>query len=1820
MKRQHQSLIAKNRKLLLESLELRQLMAANVFNDNFDRTNANSSYSPAITLNVLGNDNNGGVNQEVSSANIDFSASNKTANTATYVFPDRPGTTTPQKSLIVGSVDFLPSSNYGDINVAYDTDNLNNGAASLLPHSRLEGIVLASTREIVTPNGTGNASNNLAVLNYNNTFVSMVSGPANNGETMVPVGLARFPFSVQSGDVTPATYQGWVAGSFNTAGTPFVEIPGSPLTVTKTGTGEYSVAVAGVTDSRQDGFLFSIGSGNSDNYSRATPIAGTNQWRVVVRDNASTFAGGEDDADVTAGFNLLYVPKSAQGLIGGHVRGDVASANPMIQSFGNVGIQRTSNGNWTMSVPGHTPTSGMLVIESADYDRARGANVYFTYQAAPNGTDFLIRQTQFEGTATNLLNDDFVVFFIPFENQLATSSPLTISQLGTAAAPNSGLSTNGVAVTVNADKTVNYAYDFTTLRGLAQGENVVDTFVYQATDGVALSSATVTITLRGVNDAPYITSVIPNQSFVEDGAAQVFDLATFFADYDTTNTITYTVAMVADAPVTAVVTGSTLTITPIADRFGSYSFTVTATDNNAGSVTSALVTGVVSRVTEGSKAVPDLASTAKDSAVTISVLANDFDPENSAFSVAAANISANVAATTDATSAWAIAQASAAPNNITVVTPLNLGDLTLNRNGVRIQQSNGILLGTSSENTTPWGTVNSYGNVLGGSTTSYVIATDRGLADGERDTPIGAGFFPFAEGWTSGHVDNLGQLRLGIGVSASNVVRTAAGLWEVTIPEATNSETSGYLFAITASNDDNIMSVRPIPGTNRWQVRNTDNDSVTTNATTGVATLEDDGFSFVYIPASTPNLVAGRIAAGTLVQSTGSVSATVAPNGAVTVSVAGQTPTTGTLLAIGTGTTTALVNAVSTQMPANEATMFEPIGNDFRIAVRTSGTFAQVAGDVQFLFLPFASPLERLTTNTFSVTSVSPTSQLGAAVTLNPNGTVNYNPTVAGGAIAALAPGQSLVDTFTYSITDTNGQTSSTTVSVTVSGDLVVVTPISGLTTTEAGGQASFSVVLSVPPTSDVTVALSSSDLTEGALSASSLVFTPLNWSTPQNVTVTGQDDFIVDGSINYTVVTSATSADVRFEGVAIPDVSLVNTDNDTIGVSVTPTTGLTTSERGGTATFSVVLRSQPSAAVSFTLSSSNLAEGTVSAGSLTFTTTDWNVPQIVTITGVGDALVDGNIAYNIVTDAIISTDLQYNGVNPANVSVTNIDLDVALITSAGVTQYGSGQAGVGIDGRIQFSGTEAYLTGGTLTVSISQNSNANDRIEIRNVGTGAGQVSVSGSNVSVGGVEVGSFVGGVGAPLVITFNANATRANAQTVARSITYRDVTVGGSGTRTATFALVDGDGQVSAPVNKSINIGLVRVLELQEGVDRGFGTYSGARDIQLAQNNPNAPLPIGGNAAEGLLVDFSDSTTAPNETQVLLRFEDIVGAALGQVPAGAIITSASLQVNTNNSGHGAVMHRMLQNWSDTTSSWNSLVDGISSDGIEATLTPESIWGAVNTTGVTGGGLTSVSVLNDVRAWQSGASNFGWFMKPHVGGTDGWGFSPSEAAVADQRPMLRIEWVPAGTTSVVFQEGLNGYAGTKDTSIGPSTVDSLGEAGSVGSDFAGGTVEQGLLRFDEIIGNAIGQVPPNSVIHSAVLTLATFGSNGMGDGAAMRRMLQTWDENAVWTTFTDGIQANGVEASGDITAQAGNSTLNPDAQAGFVSFEMARDVQAWVNGTENHGWAFLPWDNGTNGWFFQSSESTLASPLDASVRIQFPTLETKQQPSKHQRQRYQ
>ncbi|MDH5573673.1 MAG: DUF4347 domain-containing protein, partial [Gammaproteobacteria bacterium] len=113
---------------------------------------------------------------------------------------------------------------------------------------------------------------------------------------------------------------------------------------------------------------------------------------------------------------------------------------------------------------------------------------------------------------------------------------------------------------------------------------------------------------------------------------------------------------------------------------------------------------------------------------------------------------------------------------------------------------------------------------------------------------------------------------------------------------------------------------------------------------------------------------------------------------------------------------------------------------------------------------------------------------------------------------------------------------------------------------------------------------------------------------------------------------------------------------------------------------------------------------------------------------------------------------VSYTTNNAPTVSNINGDaLNYAPGDAATVIDQGTAAAVVDSD--------SANFDTGTLTVSFTAGSDAaEDVLAIKNYGTGAGQIGVSGSNVTYEGVTIGTFTGGSGGTnLVITFNSSST-------------------------------------------------------------------------------------------------------------------------------------------------------------------------------------------------------------------------------------------------------------------------------------------------------------------------------------------------------------------------------------------------------------------------------------------------------------------------------
>ncbi len=173
---------------------------------------------------------------------------------------------------------------------------------------------------------------------------------------------------------------------------------------------------------------------------------------------------------------------------------------------------------------------------------------------------------------------------------------------------------------------------------------------------------------------------------------------------------------------------------------------------------------------------------------------------------------------------------------------------------------------------------------------------------------------------------------------------------------------------------------------------------------------------------------------------------------------------------------------------------------------------------------------------------------------------------------------------------------------------------------------------------------------------------------------------------------------------VGAPDTATVTIlDDDTPGVNVTPISGNTT-EAGGTATFTVTLDSEPTAPVTMALTSNTPVEGTVPVD-VTILPADWNTGVVVTVTGVDDAAVDGDVNYTIITGNITSTDPDYNalgGGTVPNIQVTNEDNDTFTATIVATVPTAT-EAGTGNNGTFTVDLGAENATGSAVTVNFNR-------------------------------------------------------------------------------------------------------------------------------------------------------------------------------------------------------------------------------------------------------------------------------------------------------------------------------------------------------------------------------------------------------------------------------------------------------------------------------------------------------------------------------------
>ena len=169
---------------------------------------------------------------------------------------------------------------------------------------------------------------------------------------------------------------------------------------------------------------------------------------------------------------------------------------------------------------------------------------------------------------------------------------------------------------------------------------------------------------------------------------------------------------------------------------------------------------------------------------------------------------------------------------------------------------------------------------------------------------------------------------------------------------------------------------------------------------------------------------------------------------------------------------------------------------------------------------------------------------------------------------------------------------------------------------------SSYTVKLNSKPTDTVTVTIgganSAVSLSGATLSnTNTLTFTTSNWGTAQTVTVTPVED--ANGTSETITLTHIQSGG-DYTGIAADSVTVNVTDSDTRNVVLSPTSLIVTEGDDTGVSYAVKLSTQPSDTVTVTIGGHSGTDLSISgatlsnSNTLTFSTSNWNTAQMVTV------------------------------------------------------------------------------------------------------------------------------------------------------------------------------------------------------------------------------------------------------------------------------------------------------------------------------------------------------------------------------------------------------------------------------------------------------------------------------------------------------------------------------------------------------------------------------------------------------------------------------
>lgn len=184
-----------------------------------------------------------------------------------------------------------------------------------------------------------------------------------------------------------------------------------------------------------------------------------------------------------------------------------------------------------------------------------------------------------------------------------------------------------------------------------------------------------------------------------------------------------------------------------------------------------------------------------------------------------------------------------------------------------------------------------------------------------------------------------------------------------------------------------------------------------------------------------------------------------------------------------------------------------------------------------------------------------------------------------------------------------------------------------------------------------------------------------------------------------------------------------------------------------------------------------------------------------------------------------------------------------------------------------------------------------------------------------------------------------------------------------------------------------------------------------------------------------------------------------------------------------------------------------------------------------------------------------------------------------------LASVTSVQAQETTVVFQQGVNGYEGLSDLFIRSGGPDNNYEGRAEWEwDGEDGGVNFALFRFDDIIGTGENQIPPEAEIIHAELQTFISNSGSSDQFSTIYNLLVDWDPDTVtYNSIFGGEPVAGTHFAAEPSLQVFHDS------AGNPWFaDLTAHIQAFVDGMENKGFVIVPDVLQTNGFGHVASEA--------------------------------